>query len=79
MAYEIGHCTKCGWKGDLDEAEQRTENELLYLYCPEGCAVEVAPRRPLNASKDYFVNMFQSMYRETKDGYEIDPRDMGLK
>jgi hypothetical protein len=73
MSYELGHCNKCGWKGDIDKADQRTEDELLYLYCPKGCDEEVAPRRPVNASKDYFVNMFQNLFKEKKDGYEFDP------
>ena len=72
-AYEIGHCSGCGWKGDIEEADQRTKDELKYLYCPKGCEIEVAPRRPINASKDYFVNMFQKMFKETKEGYKIDP------
>jgi hypothetical protein len=76
-AYEIGHCGKCGWKGDIEEADQRTKDELLYSYCPMGCEVEVAPRRPINASKDYFVNMFQRLFKEKKNGYEYDPGESG--
>lgn len=73
MAHEIGHCNECGWKGNIADADQRTKDELLYLYCPKGCGVEIAPRRPINASKDYFVNMFRKLFKEKKEGYELDP------
>lgn len=61
---EICICNKCDWQGSIAEADQRTKDELLYLFCPNGCEVMVAPPRPLNASEDYFVNIFLRMLEE---------------
>jgi len=72
MAHEIGSCSLCHWKGEISEADQRTKNEILYIFCPNGCGLQVAPSRPLNASEDYFVNMFMQMFKEKKDYYERD-------
>jgi hypothetical protein len=69
MSREIGHCGKCNWKGDIGEADQRTEDEILYLLCPRGCEVEVAPKRPINASEDYFANIILNIFKEKSKNY----------
>jgi hypothetical protein len=70
MSREIGNCGKCNWKGNIDEADQRTKDEILYLFCPRGCEVEVAPKRPLNASDDYFANILLNIFKKKSENYE---------
>lgn len=70
MSREIGHCGKCNWKGDIDEADQRTKDEFLYIFCPRGCGIEIAPKRPLNASEDYFINILFNIFKKKSKNYD---------